>query len=268
MDSSASLTARMVAVGRALHIFHHGPRALVTDSLAWPLIGPEAETLSKALRGAIPAGTEIPTATWLAARARITEDWLAESGAEQYVVLGAGLDTYAWRQRDGRRVFEVDHPVTQSWKRTRLDDLGVPIPGDLVWVPVDFEHEPFGPCLARMGHDGSRLTFTSWLGVIPYLSREAIDETLSAVPRGHLALSYIPPQTSWDFEAQSLGQVIASLADQSGEPWVSLLDPDDLAGILAAHGLRVIDDVGAPDIGARFGLPALNYERLALATHE
>lgn len=265
MEAAPSVTARMVAVGRALHLFHHGPRAVLADSLAWPLIGPEAEVLSQSLRGAIPAGTEIPTATWLAARSRITEDWLAASGASQYVVLGAGLDTYAWRQEGSHRVFEVDHPATQGWKRARLTSLGVIAPDELVWVPVDFEADSYREGLAAMGYDASASTFVSWLGVIPYLSLEAINATVGALPPCSISLSYIPPPSSWDPEVIGLGQVVSTLAGRSGEPWVTHLRPDELADLLANHGLRVVEDIGAKEIAARLGLAAINYERLALA---
>ncbi len=111
MTKGPSQTAMMAATGRALHLLHHGPRALLTDWLAWPFVGAAVDPLVERFRPLI-ADQEVPFATWFGARSRVSEDWLAESGADQYVVLGAGLDSFAWRQSGGVRVFEVDHPAT------------------------------------------------------------------------------------------------------------------------------------------------------------
>src|SRR5579884_1294901 len=105
-----SRTARMAAVARALHLFRHGPRALLADWMAWPLVGSSAEAIAA---GSPAVLGEEPFMTWFAARSRITEDWLAASEATQYVILGAGLDSFAWRQPSHVRVFEIDRPATQ-----------------------------------------------------------------------------------------------------------------------------------------------------------
>jgi hypothetical protein len=98
---------------------------VLTDWLAWPLVGAEAESMTARSRAVF--GDSAPLlATWVAARSRFTEDWLAGSRAVQYVILRAGLDTFAWRQTGRVRVFEVDHPATQDWKRSRLDALASP----------------------------------------------------------------------------------------------------------------------------------------------
>ena len=94
-----------------------------TGWLAWPLIGSAAEALFAGIRAAF-GDVRDPVATWIAARSRIAEDWLAASEVKQYVILGAGLDSCAWRQQGGLRVFEVDQPATQAWKRARLEELG------------------------------------------------------------------------------------------------------------------------------------------------
>jgi methyltransferase (TIGR00027 family) len=176
----ASRTAMMTACARGAHLVAHGPRALLADWLAWPLVGPEAESMT--VRSRTVFGDSAPLlATWVAARSRFSEDWLAASGAGQYVILGAGLDTFAWRQTGDVRVFEVDHPATQEWKRSRLDALGVPAPAELVWAPVDFEAESLTDGLSRAGL-GAGDTFVSWLGVVSYLSLDAIRATLADLP--------------------------------------------------------------------------------------
>lgn len=135
-----SCTAVMTAHARGAHLLATGPRAVLTDWLAWPLVGAEVESLTA--RALEMFGDRAPLlATWVAARSRFSEDWMAASEASQYVILGAGLDSFAWRQTGPLRVFEVDHPASQDWKRSRLDALGVSAPPELVWAPVDFEAE-------------------------------------------------------------------------------------------------------------------------------
>jgi methyltransferase (TIGR00027 family) len=165
-----SRTAMMAACARGWHLFNHGSRAVLADWLAWPLVGSEAEALMAGIRGAF-GEVFASIATWVAARSRFVEDWQEASGADRYVILGAGLDSFAWRQRGGVRVFEADHPATQAWKRSRLQALNAPVPSELVWVPVDFEVESVADGLDRAGL-GAGPTFVSWLGVVPYLSLE------------------------------------------------------------------------------------------------
>lgn len=183
--SSPSRTAMMAALGRAGHMVHYGPRALLCDWLAWPLIGADAEAMLADLRPAV-GDLEAPFAAWFAARSRLAEDWLAASGSEQYVILGAGVDTFAWRQSGNVRVFEVDHPDTQAWKKQRAVTVGLRSPPQLVWVPVDFERQRVGSALAAAGLDGTSGVFVSWLGVIPYLTRDAILQTLRELPQMHV----------------------------------------------------------------------------------
>ena len=121
---------------------------------------------------------------FFAVRSRYAEDQLAEAlkrGVTQYVVLGAGLDTFAYRNPyAGRdlRVFEVDHPATQAWKRNRLETTGIPVPADLTYVPVDFEKRAVPECLSEAGFQRNAPTFFSWLGVTPYLTPEAFNATV------------------------------------------------------------------------------------------
>ncbi len=109
-------------------------------------------------------------------------------GVGQYVLLGAGLDTFAYRAiRQGLRVFEVDHPATQAWKRARLSEVRIATPDWVTYAPVDFERENIKDGLARAGFDLSRPAMFAWLGVTPYLTREAVMATLAFVatlPKG------------------------------------------------------------------------------------
>lgn len=254
----------MVALARAGHLLEHGRRALVDDPYAWPLVGALAEPLRAEFRPVL-AEDESPLLTWFAARSRIAEDWLADSGSDQYVILGAGLDTFAWRQAGGTRVFEVDHPGSQAWKRARVADLFMPEPPELTWVPVDFEQDALGPALATAGVDPAASTFVNWLGVIPYLTREAILDTLRALPSCRLAMSYVPPDEYRDEDARRLGAIMEAAVAAMGEPFLTLLSSADLADLLAEAGLELLDDLGAHDVEPTYGLRALAYERIALA---
>ena len=120
----------------------------------------------------------------MAARSRYAEDELARAvahGVTQYVILGAGLDTFAYRNpHPGLRVFEVDHPATQAWKREQLQAAGIPIPPSLTFVPIDFEQQTLEAGLEHSGFDTNAAAFFSWLGVTPYLTHEACMTTLCA----------------------------------------------------------------------------------------
>src|SRR5262249_7097362 len=121
---------------------------------------------------------------FIAARSRYAEDELAlavKRGVRQYVILGAGLDTFAYRNpypESALSVFEVDHPATQAWKRARLKEAGIPLPIDLTFAPVDFEEQTLAGGLRDAGYDPSLSAFFSWLGVTPYLTIEGMMATL------------------------------------------------------------------------------------------
>jgi methyltransferase (TIGR00027 family) len=165
------------------------------------------------------------------------------------------------------RVFEVDQPATQTWKRLRLEALGIPDPPELEWVPVDFEMASIAAGLDRVGF-GSGPTFISWLGVIHYLSLDAVGATLRGLPPCSLAVSYVTPEDTWQDDVRAVSKTFQAMALAAGEPLVSLLSPDEFADVLADSGFAVIEDVGAEDVERRYGLPALSIanERLALAT--
>lgn len=258
----------MTGGARGWHLLRHGPHAVLVDWLAWPLIGSPAEALFAGIRAAFGDVTD-PVATWIAARSRIAEDWLAASGAKQYVILGAGLDSFAWRQQGGVRVFEVDQPATQAWKRARLEELGIPLPSELVWVAVDFEVESVAAGFDAVGLS-SGPTFISWLGVIHYLSLEAISATLRGLPPCSLAVTYITPEDTWHSDIGPASKTFQAMALQAGEPLVSMLTPDHIADVLADAGFALVEDVGPEDVETRYGLPALSIanERIALATKE
>lgn len=252
----------MAALGRAAHLVHYGSRAVLQDWLAWPFVGPDADgvwELGKAL-----VGDDLrPIGTWFAARSRVSEDWLAASGCGQHVILGAGLDSSAWRSTLDVQVFEVDHPATQAWKQERVAFLD--LPERPVWLPLDFEREQLGPALTAAGVDEGSGVFVSWHGVIPYLSKPAIAATLAELPACALAISYVLPKDQWSADVLPAGMAVMSAIEAFGEPWTTLTTRGELTELVAEAGFEVVDDVGPEDIEPTYGIKAINYERIALA---
>jgi methyltransferase (TIGR00027 family) len=167
----SSLTAHSAAVHRAVHQVSEQGR-IFFDPLAVRILGEDAGALA---RDAEQRPHSRRMRIFIAARTRFAEATLAaavERGVKQLVVLGAGLDTYAYRgaMRDRLRIFEVDHPATQAWKRERLAEAGIKIPERLTFAPVDFERETLAEGLAAAGFDPAQRSFFTWLGVVPYLT--------------------------------------------------------------------------------------------------
>jgi methyltransferase (TIGR00027 family) len=241
-----SRTAFSAARYRAAHqILEQG--RIFTDPLAVRILGlPDEELLADAPRRAM--------RVFIAARTRFAEDALARavgSGVRTLVVLGAGLDTFAYRNPfPDVRVIEVDHPDTQAWKRQRLASTGIAIPPDVTYLGVDFERETLGD---RLLLDGP--AFFLWLGVVPYLTRQGFDETLKVVAStagNEVVFDYaqspakMPPQRRAALEAR------ASRVAQIGEPWLTYFEPDEIAAELAGLGFGTIDDLGPSQLAARF----------------
>jgi len=178
----ASKTALGVAIRRAAHQLVDQPPVL-DDPIALRLIGSgyprHLERASHRVARDFRA--------FMAVRSRYVEDKLAEAvkqGVQQYVVLGAGLDTFAYRNPFASlRVFEVDFPATQEWKRRMLVNASIAVPAGLTFVPLDFEHHTLAEGLLDSGFDADQPAFFGWLGVIPYLTQEAFRATLDAIGR-------------------------------------------------------------------------------------
>jgi methyltransferase (TIGR00027 family) len=198
---------------------------------------------------------------FIAARTRLAEDWLAAAitgGVTQLVVLGAGLDTYAYRggYQDTLRIFEIDHPATQAWKRQRLIEAAIPIPPSLTYAPIDFERETLADGLHAAGFDTTQPTFFTWLGVVPYLTPDAFWSTLrfiSRVPnRAHVVFDYSDPPDSLSPEMRAVYEERAARVAALGEPWVNHFEAETLHPQLKDAGFRTIEDFGPREIAARF----------------
>src|SRR5215831_3267665 len=177
-EDQPSKTAYRVALRRAAHQIWDHPKVL-DDPIALKIIGHAAAAELTENR---PLGSSRYLRAVVVARSRFAEDHLAEAvakGVRQYVVLGAGLDTFAYRNPfDDLRVFEVDHPATQAWKRERLAEAEITVPSGLTFVAVDFEVQTVPGELAAAGFDATAPAFFSWLGVTTYLRRDSIRSTL------------------------------------------------------------------------------------------
>lgn len=246
-DAGPKPSALMVAKQRAAHQLLDRPLVL-DDPIALAILGAAQR---QALRDDLdrfrnPASLGMRSSVIV--RSRLADDAWAEAiehGVRQYVVLGAGLDTSAYRRPDAPgRIFEVDLPATQRWKRTRLREAGIAEPPSLHFVPVDFETVSLAEGLTRAGFDASAPAVFSWLGVTMYLDEAAIIETLrfiagcakgSAVLFEYaMPLSSLPPMMRIAME-----QLTAQFAER-GEPWKSFFEPAALARMLATLGFGSI----------------------------
>jgi methyltransferase (TIGR00027 family) len=257
-EGKFSRTAQRVAIRRAAHQLLDEPRVL-DDPLALRIIGSEAE---EALRSNPKEGHAFSRAfrAFMAARSRYAEDELARAvaqGVRQYVVLGAGLDTFAYRSpHAGLRVFEVDHPATQDWKREQLRAAGIAIPAALTFVPVDFERETLVDGLGQSGFDLSTAAFFSWLGVTPYLTREACMTTLSFIAKMP-AGSGVVFDFAVDRKLLNVGQRMALAAlsrrvARYGEPFQLFFDPEKLQDELKSLGFRRTEFLQGKELNARY----------------
>lgn len=239
----------LTAAARALHR-EEPPPWVLDDPLALRLAGEEGLALIEQLRSEVPGDAMLSFNRWIAVRARLPEDVVERAmadGVGQYVILGAGLDSFAYRRKDLQsrlRVFEVDHPASQAWKRRRLDELGIEVPANLVFTPVDFESQTLREGLAASGFDFAERAVFSWIGVTMYLTLDAIRATLATIaacPAGsRIVLTYNRPRAALTGLSRALDTALGTLAADVGEPFVSLFEPAEIERLLREHGF---DDV-------------------------
>ena len=254
----ASRTALAAARYRAAHQLLEGGRVF-TDPLATVLLGATRESLTgESAQQPAARGMRL----FIAARSRFAEESLAAAvarGVRQYVLLGAGLDTFAHRNPfadAGLRVFEVDHPATQGWKRTRLAEAGLTPPASLTFAPVDFERQTPADGLAAAGFDAARPAFFAWLGVVIYLTREAVLETLrviASLPAGsEVVFDYGVPRSAYPAAQQDYHARRDARMAALGEPWLTRFDPAEIAAELTALGFDELEDLSPREVARRF----------------
>jgi methyltransferase (TIGR00027 family) len=214
----------------------------------------------------LPFANEHPLASigrlFTAARSRIAEDALAravERGIRQIVILGAGLDTFALRNPHGARqirIYEVDHPSTQAWKSQRLAEAQIALPPWLVFVPVDFERDDVGEQLAAAGLQQNAPAFFTWLGVVPYLTEDAICRTLdymSSIQNSEVVFDYLEPPEAFSEELRQLEKERTEQLKKMDERSVSRFEPAGMAAMLRARGFCTVVDIDYNEIASRFG---------------
>jgi methyltransferase (TIGR00027 family) len=257
-EGKFSRTAQRVAIRRAAHQLLDQPRVL-DDPLALRIIGSEA---AGALRSNPKEDHAFSRAfrAFMAARSRYAEDELARAvghGVTQYVVLGAGLDTFAYRNpHPGLRVFEVDHPATQAWKREQLQAAGIAIPPSLTFVPIDFEQQTLADGLGQSGFNTNAAAFFSWLGVTPYLTSEACMTTLGFIAKmpagsGVVFDFAVDPALLNAGQRQALDALSERVA-RYGEPFQLFFDPGDLQNELKGMGFQRMEFLQGKEINARY----------------
>ena len=273
-------TAVRVALWRALHVEADAPPHVIVDTVGLKLVAPDEEWRSRPDMSSFTR----PFRASILARARFIEDLVEEHtarGVGQYVILGAGLDTFAQRRPEIASkllVFEIDQPGPQAWKRQRLEELGLGVPALLKLVPVDFEAgDAWWERLAAAGFDAKRPAVVASTGVSMYLTREAIATTLRQVaalaPGSTLAMSFMLPIEMTDPEVRPGIERAAAGARASGTPFISFFTPPEMLALAKECGFAHVQHVSAAALAERYfsgrtdGLrPPNNSEELLVAT--
>jgi methyltransferase (TIGR00027 family) len=267
-EARPSRTALRVALRRAAHQLYDAKPLVLDDPIAVPILGQEFlpevhKTITKLTK---PFSTALRA--FLVARSRYAEDTLSSAvthGVTQYVLLGAGLDTFAYRNPyPNLRVFEVDHPATQQWKRELLATNSIQVPLNLTFVPVDFERQALPPQLVAAGFDSTIPTFFAWLGVVPYLTLEAFRSTLRFIatqPSGSgVVFDYGQPRSALPRLEQLAHDSLAARVKLAGEPFQLFFTPREAATELAAF--YNLEDLGSPEINSLYFANRMDSLRL------
>jgi len=254
-----SRSAMSAAVARGTHRLTDAAPWIFDDPFALVLVGPgwedyAAESMARARLPVVRQGQ-----AGLLVRSRFPEDRLTEGAFAQYVILGAGLDSFAWRRPDlmgPLTLFEVDHPATQTWKRERVASLGLPVHERHVFAPVDFEQQTLEDGLRATTFDWGRPTLFAWMGTTMYLTPAAIESTLRTIAKcgagSEVALSY---NVTWEFVDEMgrefLGGVMPG-AERAGEPILTSFAPNEMQALLEPCGLDVVDHPTPNELYTRY----------------
>jgi methyltransferase (TIGR00027 family) len=273
-------TAARTALWRALHVQVDAPPHVLEDEIGLKLVAPDEGWRQ---RPDMDPQFTSPFRASIVARARFIEDLVVEQagrGVGQYVILGAGLDTFAQRRPEiasHLRIFEIDKPGTQAWKRQRLVELGYGVPEGLHLVPVDFETgDDWGQRLAVAGFDAGKPAVVVSTGVSMYLTKDAIMATLRQVaalaPGSTFAMTFLVPIELADPEVRPGLQMAEKGARASGTPFISFFTPEEMLILARAAGFKDVRHVSAAALAQRYfagrsdGLrPPNNSEELLVA---
>jgi len=261
-QNSPSLTANKVAMMRATHQILDNPK-IFEDPIALSIIGTQGVSEIRSEKLKFKTRLHSYLRAIVVARSRFVEDELSRAikqGIHQYVILGAGLDTFSYRNPysdTGLRVFEIDYPATQEWKRQQLNAANISIPESLTFVPIDFESQSLGDRLQEVGFKTDKPSFFSWLGVTMYLNKETVMSTMkyitSSTPSGSLIIfDYTVPPSSQNFIRRFVFRLLARKMAAIGEPWQTFFDPQQLAMELKDIGFAHVEDFDPENINSRF----------------
>lgn len=279
-DAAPDSTAARVALWRALHVEADPPPHVLEDEIGLELLAPDKDWRS---RGDMDPQFTLPFRASIVARARFIEDLAIEQagrGICQYVILGAGLDSFAQRRpgiASRLTVFEVDPPGPQAWKRQRLVELGYGIPEWLRFVPVDFEAgEAWRERLVTAGFDDSKPAIVVSTGVSMYLTKDAnaaaLRQVAALAPGSTLAMTFLLPLEMADPEVRPGLEMAEKGARASGTPFISFFTPPEMLALAREAGFAEARHVSAADLTLRYfagrtdGLrPPSNAEELLVA---
>jgi len=279
IKGESSRTAERMALERAAHQVADCP-VVFADPLAIRMLRPEQAALVREHPERFHGS---PIAKRMRAivvvRSRIAEDEIAHAadhGVTQYVILGAGLDTFAYRNPHANvRVFEVDQPSTQRLKHERLAAAGIVVPDNLTWVPFDFTRQTLPDALAAAGFDRTRPAVFAWLGVVMYLERLDVIETLryiAMLPKGTtVVFDYALPSDATPWPIRWFYRRTLRHFARQGEPWISFFAPVSLLKELSQLGFTEIEDLGGDEVNRRYlgsrrdGLTASGVGRIVIA---
>ena len=274
-EKQAGITALITAYARAYHVTHDTPIIFddfLADQFYTPeehlsfdhnlaglvaLIDPDLAARNPTQAQALAAVMQLHNGPITLSRSRFAEDCLeaaVQAGVRQFLILGAGFDTFAFRRPDLRlRVFEVDHPATQALKRERIRQAGWEIPASLSFIPLDFAHGSLAEALSGSAYDPAQPAFASWLGVTYYLEQNVIDGTLASIaallaPGSRLAFDYLDLDAFDPDKAPGRIQLLQAIARQVGEPMKTGFDPQHLATHLLTLGYRLEDNLSPAEI--------------------
>jgi methyltransferase (TIGR00027 family) len=276
IESQPSRTAERVAIRRAAHQLLDNPR-IHDDPLALAILGATQAAAVRADPQHFERGPVAPILrAFLAVRSRLAEDALAQAvaaGVSQYVVLGAGLDTFGYRNPyPGLRVFEMDHPATQAWKRQRLADAHIAVPQGVTFVAVDFAADLLPRALRAAGLRSEEPSFFSWLGVTPYLEPASVLATLAAITPfaaggGGVVFDYNVPPASLAPRPRAAFEALAARVAAAGEPFRSFFEPVSLVAALRRMGFHHVQDAGPDELNANFFSNRTDELRVGSAGH-
>ena len=278
MESAPSRTAMFAAVSRGLFRLETASPWVLDDVLALVLVGPVWQQLRDRFDPLFPGPVIREARAAVCTRSRYAEDRLAADAFTQYVILGAGLDSFAWRRPDllgSLTVFEVDHPASQAWKLERVRDLGLPLSDSQVFVPADFEAGPVHDVLGPAGFDWAQPAMFCWTGVAPYLTAQAIESTLRTIAAAacgsEVVLSYLAEDCVLDDVGTEFAQTYTPIAASVGEPLQPGWPVSEIERRNSRCGLKVVDHPTRADLQQRYfagradGLRPYAFETLVAA---